>query len=214
MRILYHFAQASFSRRARLALAHKGLDVELRDGRVDEAHLAEARRLWPIGTIPVLVDDGRVVGDSTVISHYLDAAYPDHPRLWPHDPQAAHAALEVTSLVDASMAILVDLGTRYYVLRADPAWSTVQRERISRAQDAIEKVAARATSPHLAGDAWSVADMWTLAATLWVRSFPARAPQAPLVAQLLTLGFRMPDALLRWAEQHEKRPDVSAIYDA
>ena len=164
-------------------------------------------------SIPVLVDDARVVGDSTAIAHYLDAAYPDHPRLWPTETEAAHAALEVTTLIDASMNILVDLGTRYFALRKDPAWSAVLEEQMRHAQSAIDRVAERATSPHLAGDAWSVADMWTLAATLWVRSFPTRA-QTPNIAQLLTLGFRLPEALLRWAEQHEQRDDVRAIYKA
>ncbi len=160
----------------------------------------------------MLVDDGRVVGHSTVMTHYLDAAYPDRPRLWPREVEAAHAALEVTSLVDASMDILVDLGTRYFTLRGDQGWLAVRNDRMHRAQDAIDKVAARATSPHLAGSEWSVADMWTLAATLGIRSWPARAAQAPLVGQLLTLGFRLPDALSRWAEQHEKRDD-RAIYE-
>ena len=31
MRTLYHFRASPFARRARLALAHKGLEVELRD---------------------------------------------------------------------------------------------------------------------------------------------------------------------------------------
>lgn len=112
------------------------------------------------------------------------------------------------------MNILVDVGTRYFVLRADPAWPEVLGERIRRAQNAIDRVAARATSPHLAGSDWSVADMWTLAATLWVRAWPSRAAQSPLVAQLLELGFRLPVGLARWAQQHEGRVDVRAIYEA
>ena len=33
-----------------------------------------------------------------------------------------------------------------------------------------------------------------------------------LVAQIITLGFRLPDALVTWAAQHEKRDDVRVIY--
>src|SRR5207244_11543575 len=106
----------------RLALAHKGLDVEQRDARADQAHLAEARRLSPQATMPVLVDDGRALGDSTAIATYLDLAYPDRPALFPKGQDAAHAALNVVVLVDAAMNTLGELGTRFWPLRNDPAW--------------------------------------------------------------------------------------------
>jgi glutathione S-transferase len=212
MRVLYHFATSTFSRRARLALAHKGLDFELRDARADESAYAEAKKKSPQGTFPVLDDDGRVLGDSTAIAHYLDLAYPDRPRLWPLGKGAAYRALSITSLVDVAMNTLVDRGTRSWALRADPGWEKLVRERVGRAQSAIDAVSDMATKPLLAGDAWGAAEMWTLAATLWVKGFPARASSAPLVAQIMTLGFRLPQRLVDWAAQHEPRPEVRAIY--
>lgn len=212
MRVLYHFTNSVFSRRARLALAHKGLDVELRDARADESFLAEARRLTPLRTMPVLVDGDRALGDSGAIAHYLDLAYPDRPALWPRGADAAHEALTITTAVDVAMNALVDMGTRHWELRNAAAWESVLGERISRAQAAIDAVAAKATRPILAGDAWGAAEIWTLSAALWVAGMPARAATAPLVAQILTLGFRMPQALIDWAKQHEHRPEVRAIY--
>src|SRR5258706_7235328 len=103
MRVLYTLGRSVFSRRTRLALAHKGLEAEVRDG---EDYVAEAKRLSPQGTLPVLVDDGRVVGDSTGIAHYLDLAYPDRPRLFPFGPDASDALL-VVSQVDLAMNTLV-----------------------------------------------------------------------------------------------------------
>ena len=212
MRVLYHFPTSVFSKRTRLALAHKGLDVELRDARADERHHAEAKKLFPQGTMPVLVDEGRALGDSTAIAHYLDLGYPDRPALWPRDRDAAHRALTVATLVDAAMNTLVDVGTRYWALRNDAAWADVARSRMERAQQAIDAVAETAKSPLLAGDAWGGAEIWALAATLWVKTMPARASSSPLVAQILTLGFRLPDALVKWAAQHENRDDVRAVY--
>lgn len=212
MRVLYHFPTSVFSRRTRLALAHKELEVELRDARAEEAHLAEARRLSPQSTMPVFVDDGRAIGDSTAIATYLDLAYPDRPMLFPEGAALAHATLSVVVHVDTAMNALVDLGTRFWALRSDPAWEKVKSERLSRAQGSIEAVAAMATKPHLVGDAWSVADIWALSAALWVAGMPARASSAPLVAQILSLGFRLPEALVRWSKQHESRADVKAIY--
>ena len=182
------------------------------DARADEKLLAEARRLSPQATMPVLVDDGRAVGDSTAIATYLDLAYPDRPMLFPKGAVAAHETLSIVTLVDTAMNTLVELGTRFWPLRNDPAWEKVKTDRLARAQGSIDAVAALATKPHLVGESWTVADMWALSATLWVAGMPARASTAPLVAQILTLGFRLPDSLVTWAKQHESRPDVRAIY--
>jgi glutathione S-transferase len=212
VRVLYHFPTSVFSRRTRLALAHKELDHELRDARANEAHMAEARKLSPQATFPVLVDEGRALGDSTAIATYLDLAYPDRPTLFPKGPVASHVTLSIVAQVDTAMNTLVELGTRFWALRNDPAWDKVKTDRIARAQGSIDAVAAMATKRHLVGDAWTVADIWALSATLWVAGMPARASSAPLVAQILTLGFRIPDSLVAWAKQHESRPDVHAIY--
>jgi glutathione S-transferase len=162
--------------------------------------------------MPVLVDDGRALGDSTAIANYLDLAYPDRPMLFPKGPVVSHATLSVVTLVDTAMNTLVELGTRFWAVRNDPAWEKVKTDRLSRAQGSIDAVAAMATKPHLVGDAWTVADIWALSATLWVAGMPERAATAPLVAQILTLGFRLPASLVTWAKQHEHRPDVRAVY--
>lgn len=211
-RVLYHFPTSVFSKRTRLALAHKGLDVELRDARAEPKHHEEAKRLSPQGTMPVLVDEDRALGDSTAIAHYLDLAYPDRPRLWPEGAEAAHRALSIASLVDVAMNTVVDIGTRYYALRKDPGWEEIVRERMKRAQGAIDAVAAQANEPILAGATWGAAEMWALSATLWVKSWPSRAGSSQLVAQILTLGFRLPEKLVAWAAQREPRPEVRAVY--
>ena len=217
MRTLYHFHHSPFSRRARLALAHKGLAYEARDGRANPAYAEEARKLWPLRTMPVLVEeDGRVIGDSTAISRYLDAAYPSGNAIWPGatDPEGTRVALEVTALVDGALNLLVDLGTRYHALKADPAWSSVKAELQGRAQAALDALAAR-VSTHgegpLTAQRWSAAEMWLLTAVIWFDGLPARAAGNQNVTQLLSLGFTVPAPLLRWAEPLRGREDVQAL---
>ena len=215
MRILYHVEVSTFSKRVRLALAHKGLEVELRDCRGDERNLAEAKRLFALGTTPVLDDDGCIVGESNAIAHYLDVAYPGRPHLFPLDRSAAAEALAITTAVEFAMTTLVDVGTRYFALCADDSWREVCAERMGRAQDAIDFVAARATGRYLAGDAWSAADMWALSATRWVHGMAPRAAEGKAtqhVLQMLTLGFQLPETLVAWAKQHESRDDVRHLY--
>ena len=97
----------------------------------------EARKLVPFRTIPVLVDEGRAMGDSTAIVHWLDAAYPQAPRLWPGGDDAADV-LQTAALVDVFLNNVIDLGTRYYALRDDPAWEAVKAEMLGRAKSAAE----------------------------------------------------------------------------
>ncbi len=83
--VLYELAGADPNRRfspfcwrIRLALAHKGLDVETRPWR-----FTEKETIAPTGQskVPVLVDGDRWIADSTVIADYLDKTYSDRPAL-------------------------------------------------------------------------------------------------------------------------------------
>ena len=68
-----------FCWRARMALAHKGLAVETVPWRFTEKdRLPQPNQ----GRVPVIVDDGRVVHDSTAIADYLDDRYADQPSLF------------------------------------------------------------------------------------------------------------------------------------
>lgn len=65
--------------RAKMALAHKGLDVQTVPWRFTEK---ESIAFSGQGLVPVLQDGGRSVHDSWAIAQYLDEAYPDRPRLF------------------------------------------------------------------------------------------------------------------------------------
>jgi glutathione S-transferase len=212
MRTLYHFFHSPFSRRVRLALAHKGLDVELREGREKPEWWQEARRLSPLRTLPVLVDGQHVIGDSGAIAQWLDRAYRDSPRLWPDDD--ARLVFEVATLVDLALNTTVDLGTRYFALRGDPAWNSVKTEMTGRAVGAFEAIASRVTSlgrSTVAASGWSAADMWLYTAVAWFEGMPARASSSQNIAQILTLGVSLPAPLSKWADAHRNRADVRAL---
>ena len=68
-----------FCWRVRLALAHKDLPVETRPWRMVEKDAIEAAG---VTTVPVIVDNGRAIGDSWVIADYLEQAYPDRTALF------------------------------------------------------------------------------------------------------------------------------------
>ena len=68
-----------FCWRSRMALAHKGLAVETVPWRfIEKDKLPQPN----VGRVPVIVDGGRVVHDSTAIADYLEERYPDRQSLF------------------------------------------------------------------------------------------------------------------------------------
>jgi glutathione S-transferase len=68
-----------FCWRARMALAHKGLAVETVPWRFTEKDKLPAPN---DGRVPVIIDDGRIVHDSTAIADYLEERYAERPSLF------------------------------------------------------------------------------------------------------------------------------------
>ena len=84
---LYHNDMSTCAQKVRLTLAEKGLDwtghhFNLREG---PQHKPNYLKMNPNGVVPTLIDDGRVIIESTVIMEYIDDRWPD-PALRPSDP--------------------------------------------------------------------------------------------------------------------------------
>lgn len=69
-----------FCWRARMALAHKGLEVETVPWRFTEKDMLPTPN---DGRVPVIVDAGKVVHNSSAIADYLEECYADRPSLFP-----------------------------------------------------------------------------------------------------------------------------------
>lgn len=86
---LYHNDMSSCAQKVRFVLHEKGLDwksIEL-DLRAGEQLKPEFLKINPRGLVPVLVHDGAVIPESTIICEYLDEAFPEPPLL-PKTPLA------------------------------------------------------------------------------------------------------------------------------
>ena len=94
---LYHAEPAANSMKPLICLKEKGLDFV--SHYVDllrfEQHEPDFVRLNPNGQVPVLVHDGAVITESTVINEYLEDVFPE-VRLRPEDP-VARARMRVWS---------------------------------------------------------------------------------------------------------------------
>jgi len=209
MRRLYHYPLSPFSRRVRLALAHKGLEATLVDPRSEPERRSEVHTLNPLRTVPVLVEEGGfAIGDSLAITRYLDAAYPDRP-VWPTAAEELGRDLRITALVDGALHTVVDLGTRYHLLSTSETWRSVAAEMMTRVQSALDEVGR--TVADLPAQRWSAAEMWLTTAVAWLEGLPARAATFPPAAHIVGLGWSVPAALSAWATPHLGRAEVRAL---
>src|SRR5262249_20711315 len=89
---LYGHPFSSYHQKVAIALYENDTPFELRLLGPDARTAAEHARLWPLKRMPVLVDRGRMVVESSTIIEYLDVHHSGPVRLAPDD---ARAALEV-----------------------------------------------------------------------------------------------------------------------
>ena len=126
---LYHFDRSTAAQKVRIALAEKGLEWDSRyietgfDKR--EQHDPEYLKINPLGVVPTLVHDGRVIRESNVILEYLEDVFPDHP-LRPEDPFERAQMRLWTKKIDSgvhvdSRTVGQCIAMRFRALEADPA---------------------------------------------------------------------------------------------
>ncbi len=83
--LLWDLTDSPYCAKVRICLQLKG--VPYRRVTLTVARMRELRQLNPLGKVPVLVDGGRVIADSTAIIRHLEALHPE-PALLPADPAA------------------------------------------------------------------------------------------------------------------------------
>lgn len=86
---LYLHPLSSYVQKAKTAFYEKGIPFEPRMLDGSEPIASEFAKLWPIGRMPALDHDGELIFDTTSIIEYLDARFPETPRLIPDDPMRA-----------------------------------------------------------------------------------------------------------------------------
>lgn len=227
---LYHNNMSVCAQKVRLVLAEKGLKpVEhhktLRNG---DTRTPEYLRLSPKGVVPVLVDEGTVILESTVICEYLEDKYPQVP-MRPADPAAAARMRLWTQLVDVSVhqacaIVSVGVAWRHQMLASG---SAQLRNRPAGLIKTIPDVVARGLqSPHFP-EAVQTYDrlIANMAATLksdpWLAGQTYSLADAALLPYVLRLSHLAMEwiwdgergAVGDWLRRAQERPNYTAIAD-
>ena len=117
-RVLYTSWISTFARKVALGLELKGLAYEAIDALARDFH-SELRRVNPRAEVPVLIDDGLVVVNSSDILQYLEGRYPASP-LYPSAIEERVTARALERLADERFdPIVVDCSYWHWADRDD-----------------------------------------------------------------------------------------------
>jgi glutathione S-transferase len=195
---LYDYQDCPFAKKVRIVLAEKDLSfdtvtVDLRKG---QQRSEEFLKLNPFGKVPVLIDEGCVIYESSIITEYLNDEYPHPPDLLPED-----------SSDRARVRMLADYGDRAFTL---PVMALQQQQeaaepdatRIGQAREAISNTLAM-LERELEGKDY-LADEFSLADVAFT----------PALLQLDKVGMSLDAGLTNvraWAARLSARPSVGAV---
>lgn len=117
---LYHFWRSSASWRVRWALAIKGVrfDSVIVDLMGQEQHQGVHRGRNPIGHVPVLEVEGRLLGESMAVLEWLEETCPV-PPLFPADPWGRARVRQLCELVNTGIQPLQNLAVLDRVSETD-----------------------------------------------------------------------------------------------
>ena len=154
---LYAHPFSSYSQKVLIALWENDISFTYRN--LEDPGAAEARAaLWPLGRFPVLVDDGRMVAESTIIIEHLDLSHPGPVRLLPDDRAAA---LEVRFL-DRFFDNYIMTEMQKPILEAIRPGGGRKEAAMAEARTGLDTAYAWLETK-LTGRVWAVGDSFTLA---------------------------------------------------
>ena len=151
---LWSWQLSPFAGKARIALAVKGIDVELLE--IDPIKRpARLRELNPNSRVPVLEVGGVAVRESSAICEWADETHPE-PPLWPDDPVRRAAARGLMRWVDDELTVNFFLSMRKEAFGIDEAADApgivgVLRERLARRWRILDGLIERSGGPWLLG---------------------------------------------------------------
>ncbi|HWU43967.1 MAG TPA: maleylacetoacetate isomerase [Bdellovibrio sp.] len=163
--ILYNYFRSSTSFRARAALNLKNLDYEYRPINLlkGEQNGPEYRKLNPLGGVPTLVHNGKIIPDSTAIIEYLEEIAPT-PSLLPQDTYLKARVRQVCEIVNSSMHPYGNLKITQYLTDVH-GFTPEQKEKwfhkwLGQGLEALEKTLSEFAGLYCFGNEVTMADLY------------------------------------------------------
>lgn len=188
--ILHSYRRCPFAIRVRMVLEEKGIPYTVIEESLREPS-ADLLRFHPEGRVPLLRHGDEVIYESSVITEYLDEAFPG-PRLLPADPKQK-ARMRLWTYWSQT-AFKADLDAFKYAPPADEASLAAVKDRLIAHLDKLE---AALQAPYLLGPELTLADVHVF----------------PLVRQLSKVAGApaFPPKVSAWLEGILARPSFARV---
>jgi glutathione S-transferase len=154
---LYAHPFSSYCQKVLMALWEKELPFTYRHLEEPGA-MEECRALWPSGLFPVLVDDGSIVAESSIIIEHLDLHHGGTIRLIPNDPAIALEVRMMDRFFDNHVMSAMQKPVSE-ALRAEPTRLDEAKAAAGKALD----IAYGWLEKRLSGRQWATGEAFTLA---------------------------------------------------
>jgi len=234
MLALYHFGPIANSLTPLLCMIEKSLTFDDRflSSRRWEHHAPAFLAINPEGKVPVLVHDGQIVAESTVINEYLEEVFPQVPlrpadawgraqvRIWTKfvDEYLCPALTVIGAHNASSFASAIDKGEMRTILERIPdreiqkKWAIVSSggftpEQLTDARERLARAVAQMEAQLAQNGDWFVGDDYSLAD---IKIF-SMAPGVERVAPDLCNETVSPH-VHGWLRRVEARPAVKAMF--
>lgn len=190
---LYHYWRSSSSWRVRMALSYKEIPYDtVHINLLEGEQQGEAyRKNNPMGYVPALAIDGRLLAESVAICEYLDETRPER-ALRPADPYLRARMRQLVELINADTQPLQNLLVLHKVGEGKKAWAQFFIERgLSAFESVLRQVRAEGVNgPFCLGDSLTMAECFLVPQLYNARRFEVDLTPFPLAlsAEAATLA--------------------------
>jgi len=177
--------QSTFVRTTRMALEEKGVPYKLTPAR---PHSPEVDAIHPLGKVPVMRHGEFTLFESRAIIGYADRTF-DGPKLIPDDPKRAAGIEQWVSAIGSGIfpMVLPYLRENFFPANGAPDRALIEQQ-LPAVRQAIGILDRATASGHLAGGAFTLADMYALPIVAYLRT-PPESGDAMAEAKALTAYF-------------------------
>jgi maleylacetoacetate isomerase/maleylpyruvate isomerase len=210
---LYSYFRSSASYRARIALHYKELPFEyvpvhlVKDG--GRQNSPEYRKINPMGHVPALDHDGRLVAETVAIVQYLDDVFPERP-LFPQDAYEKALVLQICEIVNSGIQPLQNLKVTNYLERdlglSKPASNEWVQHWVRAGLENLEKLLTKTSGSFAVAGFFSAADAFIIPQCFSARRFGVKIEDYPHIARVEAAGLKLPAVQKAHPEQ---QPDYA-----
>jgi maleylacetoacetate isomerase len=187
--VLHNYFRSSTSFRVRIALNLKNIPYEYKAVNLlkAEQHTPEYRKLNPIGGLPTLIHNGKIIPDSYAITEYLEEIAPT-PALLPKDAYTRARIRQVCEIINSSMHPMGNLKTLKYMEQTH-GYTQEQKEQwaqhwYTQGLEALEKNLKEFAGSYCFGESITMADVFLVPQVITCERFKVDMTKYPLLMKI------------------------------